>query len=371
MIMKKVIAIEIYPKAQDLSSPWFVQYKLDDGKRLKKYGKLSSFHTVEEKLQEAYRIIEAIKAEYGEVKSKHEVSGHYLVRQIMKNFELRCPYVRKKTRSTYATKVKYFCSWFRENSNSPLVKSSGIGHAFVQHLRDKSLTNKTINSYRNTIKEFWPKDEENPFKETIKLKEESVSYQYFDEVKQQQLCYEIPKRHPQLWLAVQLQFYLLLRPNELRTIKVGQFNLVDQKVQVNGADAKNHKTMFIAIPDELMPMLQFLKSYPPYLYVFGQKGKPGLKPWGMKYFSNHHQQILKDLGYNTEVYKFYSWKHTGAVMFYLRTGDLKALQIQGRWHSLDMVDEYLKNLGVMDLEIIQRSFPKIGGNGASVIRIAK
>ena len=370
MIMSKLLSVSIHPKDQSLSKTWYVEYKLENQSRQKKYGKLSSFFTVEEKLIEANRIVDEIQKQFGGIQEKN-AGVEFVVKTISSTFESRGNYLRKKSVQTYNSKVIEFVRWYRKNHNTPEVINNGVGHSFVKHLREKKLANKTINAYRATIKEFWPKSMENPFKDTIKLKEESVSYLYFDEIKQQQLSYEIPKKDPQLWLAVQFQFYLLLRPNELRTIKIGQLNLIDQKVQMHGVDAKNHKTMFIAIPDELMPYLQFLKSYPPYFYVFGNKKKPGIKCWGMKHFAYAHQAILKKLGYNTEVYKFYSWKHTGAVMFYLQTADLKALQIQGRWHSLDMVDEYLKNLGVMDLERIKNSFPKIGGAGAAVIRLAQ
>ncbi len=41
--------------------------------------------------------------------------------------------------------------------------------------------------------------------------------------------------------------------------------------------------------------------------------------------------------------------------------DIKALKEQGRWHSLDMVNEYLKNLGALDFDSIKADFPVLGG----------
>ena len=55
----------------------------------------------------------------------------------------------------------------------------------------------------------------------------------------------------------------------------------------------------------------------------------------------------------------YSWKHTGAVMAVKAGIHIKQLQIQLRHHSLDQVDQYLRDLGVSDLSDLARSFPGI------------
>lgn len=68
--------------------------------------------------------------------------------------------------------------------------------------------------------------------------------------------------------------------------------------------------------------------------------------------------MLKDLNI-TGRYGFYSWKHTGAVMAVKGGINIKDLQLQLRHHSLDMVNEYLKNLGVTDSERLLNHFPGI------------
>lgn len=368
LIMSHIISIKLYPLDQDPAKLWFIEFRLDNGKKLKKYGNLAKLATLKEKQDEATRLMEEIRETYGGEREK--LSSDSLVRQIEKNFQIRSIYIKPKSVSTYNTKILHFVTWYRAHHNTAEVRETGLGHAYVKYLKGQNLSHTTINSYRETIKQFWPKKMDNPFLETFKLIESRTSFLYFNEAQQQELSFEIARRNPQLWLACEFQFYLLLRPNELRTIKCGQFLLDEQRLRVDGVDAKNNKTMFVAIPDELSPQLEILRQYPPYFYALGNKGKPGIKCWNKKHFSEQHQAILKQLGYNTNLYKFYSWKHTGAVMWYLKTGDIKSLQMQGRWHSMDMVNEYLKNVGVMDVERIKTDFPKIGGSGAAVIKIA-
>jgi integrase len=239
----------------------------------------------------------------------------------------------------------------------------GVAMAFLQHLRESNLSPTTINAYRNTLKSLyhWAKiGPENPFKDVHKLREYRKSYRYFSEWQQQELAAVIPAYNKELWMACQFQYYLLLRPNELRLIRCGDFDLDNKRLMVPGSFSKNSIRMPVIIPDNFMPIAENLRNYPPHFHVFSDKGCPGVRTHGEDYFSEKHQEILKRRKYNLDEYKFYSWKHTGAVMFYLATGDIKALKEQGRWHSLDMVNQYLKNLGVLEIERLRSSYPTIG-----------
>ena len=53
-----------------------------------------------------------------------------------------------------------------------------------------------------------------------------------------------------------------------------------------------------------------------------------------------------------------SWKHTGAGTFVKNNGNLKDLQTQLRHHSLDQVNDYLKDMGVYQSEFI-KNLPSI------------
>lgn len=92
-------------------------------------------------------------------------------------------------------------------------------------------------------------------------------------------------------------------------------------------------------------------------YVF--KGHKYMKPMGENTMGDRHRKLLKELNFDTKRYKVYSWKHTGAVMAVKAGVHVKQLQIQLRHHSLDQVDEYLRQLGVSDLGDLRANFPGI------------
>jgi hypothetical protein len=357
---------KIYPLDRDITKLWFIEYKdPSTGKRLKKYGNLKNCSSLREKLIEVDRLVAAIKEDLELTPSKtNPYPGLDIPRLVQLKFEERSIYLKLKSISTYRTKVIEFVKWYRLNAHKPEAVSMGIGVAFIKHLKESNRSNTTVNAYRNTLKTIFRSLRkvipENPFEDTQKLKERRKSYQYFDEDLQKELREILINENPELWLACQCQYYLLLRPNELRTIKVGSFNLRSAHVRVEGDISKNQNTQSITIPDEFIKQLAFVYDYPPQFYLFGKDGRPGLVPHTKKYFPDKHQALLKRHKIDVRDYKFYSWKHTGAVMYYLATGDVKGLKEQGRWHSLDMVNEYLKNLGILDIARVRQNFPKIG-----------
>ena len=359
---------KIYPLDRDITKLWFVEY-VDPatGQRRKKYGNLKACRTLKEKLAESHRIVAKIHKDLNLEMPDSRVDlypGLDLPRLIQQKLEERSLGLRAKSISTYQSKVEEFARWYRLHAHKTEVVKLGIGMAFIKHLKQGNRSNTTINTYRTTLKTLFKSLKKeipvNPFDETPKLKERRKSYLYFDLDMQLQLRQIMIQEDPELWLACQCQYYLLLRPNELRTIRVGAFNLRNAVMRVEGEISKNSYTQSVMIPNEFREQLSFIKDHQPEDYLFGSKGCPGPVAHNKKFFPDRHQALLKRHKINTRDYKFYSWKHTGAVMYYLATGDVKGLKEQGRWHSLDMVNEYLKNLGVMDIDRVRLNYPKIG-----------
>jgi integrase len=133
------------------------------------------------------------------------------------------------------------------------------------------------------------------------------------------------------------------------------FNLHAGYIEIPGHVSKNRKTQKVSIPTALYPELKFLVQMDPELYIFGEQG---IKPPSRDFLSKSHKKVLEALKINGR-YGFYSWKHTGVVKAWKAGINIKDLQMQLRHHSLDMVNEYLKNPGVMDSDRIRDLFPAI------------
>jgi integrase len=68
--------------------------------------------------------------------------------------------------------------------------------------------------------------------------------------------------------------------------------------------------------------------------------------------------IRKKLGLPTS-YKFYRWKHTGAMMANNSGMTVKDIQMQMRHHSLDETDKYLKKMKAVDSDYLKNDFPDL------------
>ncbi|MEZ5047473.1 MAG: tyrosine-type recombinase/integrase [Chitinophagaceae bacterium] len=199
---------------------------------------------------------------------------------------------------------------------------------------------------------------ENPFSKIPKIKRQSVSLMYFHEPQIVAIKNYFLKNNPQMWVAIQLLYACFIRPAEMRLLTLYDINLEDSYILIRSEIAKNKKTQKVIIPHFILNGLKFIKNYPMHYYLIGKNGVPGEKPVGVNFFNKAHKTALRDLKIKGR-YGFYSWKHTGVTMAVKCGINIKDLQLQLRHSSLEMVNEYLKNLGVMDSEAIKNYFPAI------------
>lgn len=89
-----------------------------------------------------------------------------------------------------------------------------------------------------------------------------------------------------------------------------------------------------------------------------QTKEPGQIPVSEKWICDNHRKVLNKLQIRGR-YAFYSWKHTGVVKCVQAGMNIRDIQNQLRHHSLEMVMEYLKGLGVMQSHDLKHNFPNI------------
>ena len=165
---------------------------------------------------------------------------------------------------------------------------------------------------------------------------------------------------PFLWLCCQFIYYTYIRPIELTRLTVASVLLDDNKIKIEGGQAKNKKTAWVALPEPLKKQLidYGIEKYSPTDYLFTSKGYPGPKAMGKNYLNMHHKKVTDKLKFSKD-YTLYSWKHTGVVNAYKNGVDLKYIQMQCRHHSITQTDTYLKSLGFMDNDEFLAGIPEI------------
>lgn len=349
--MAKKTAPQLYTGQNSLSVRWFVFFYNEQGKRIKRYGDINKYTTVHGRRIAAQKIIDLLNTEL------IQQSNLELIQIIYEELESRKSTWRLKSFRTQKSKIDIFVKWMQKRE----WNEDSIYLFFVEYLtKQKKLCANTYNGYIHTITQALKWCKKVHLMEGIeKRKATPTPAAYFTQSQRDFLSKAIKHKNPDLWFFVQFVYYCFLRPrSELRLLKIGDVILEEQKILVPSSISKNKKQQYVTIPNAFFSTVQKkLKNRNPNEYIF--PGKNYLAPTGMNTMGRLHREILKELGFDTNRYKLYSWKHTGAVAAVKAGIHIKQLQIQLRHHSLDQVDEYLRQLGVSDLGELRDNFPSI------------
>jgi integrase len=350
---KKILPkIRLYDYNGDLSKRWFI-YWSENGKRIPKYKGINLYNTVKERERAAKKLIK-----YWEEQLSENVTGFGKTayakqyKQTMEFMDKIRVSLRKKTHQQYCSHLKIFFSW---NERHPITTEQI--EKFLIHLSEIGRTQKTIHNYYRTLRRVFSKTIDEDIMDKIEVKKgSSTPAQYFSQGQIKYLKSKMAAEKPTLWLAVQFVYYCFIRPNELRNLKVGDILLEEKKICIPKEVSKNKKTQYIVIPDSFCNTLEeALVGKNPALYVIGFD----YKPVGMNWMSSRHQKFLRGHHFDTKRFKFYSWKHTGAVMAAKNKVHIKQLQMQLRHHSLDQVNQYLRQMGVFDMGDFSSKMPEL------------
>lgn len=359
---KKNFELKLYsgPKgSHDLTKRWFAYYSiiLANGKKSRKkiYGELNSFNSVEKRLEEFKRIAQSfVPVRVRNISKKHRLY-ELLNRRALNN--------RKKTIQTYKSKIDIFLFYFSYKSIRQFTITDSF--EFFDSLLKSGHSPTTVNSYRTLLKSLFGELKDlneirvNPFNGTRKYAESRESAMYFSNEQSSQLMEHFKLHEHKLYIAVQFLYYCFIRPTELRGLRVKYINLTNRTIYIPGSISKNKKSQYVKIPNAFYNTLvnMNLSKRHPDEFVISPKAN-GKTPIAINYLTRHHLNVLRKLGYSQE-YKLYSWKHSGVVACARAGVPLKDLQLQLRHHSLDMVNTYLKNLGIHDCIELANLFPDI------------
>jgi len=355
---KKIFSIQLKPTSLDISKRWYfdayiITHNGKDKKRVRLYGNINKGTTVDERLKLADQFIKTLNAEVPQMERESILKKALVVSSV---------HFRFKTVSAYQTVLTYWLKFLKgkpdKNATAETVND------FIYWLYKNGTNQNTIAKYRNTLFTLYNKAFKlgyctfNPVEKVPGIRRNPVSLQYFTDKQILNLKNEIRQENPQLWLCVQLLFYCFIRPGEIRFLKISDINLDYSFIEIRAEFSKNKKTQKVAIPDKFAKELEFIRNFPNNYYLVSKSGRPGADQLSIKWIYNAHLAFLQRLKI-TGRYSFYSWKHTGVVKCVQAGLNIRDIQNQLRHHSLDMVQIYLQNLGVLQSEDLKKKYPTL------------
>jgi integrase len=281
--------------------------------------------------------------------------------------------VEETTISTYRSKLRLFAAWLEENKLNEIDVSAIDQPLMVKFftfiIEVQELSKQSVDNYRQILIKVFElvRKERNQFiipcydlPETKRINESAA--QPIHEIDILSFKKEIEPKDPQLWLAISFEFYCFLRPGkELRLLKINDIDFGRGTIRVRVNNAKTNER-HVNIPDVFLLELRNeykLHQYPRNYYVFGQNGSPGNEHLGknnLRFRFNKFREALN----MPEMYKFYSWKHTGNIAADNAGIPRSETQNQNGHASMLTTERYMKNKKGYTTPNIKKHFPLLG-----------
>ncbi len=273
-----------------------------------------------------------------------------------------------RTKQTYRTILNDFYRWLRLNQCSnlcPVGFTSDHAHRYTRFLQESSYSNVTFNSRKAFLFSIWdhwriykPKLQvnRNPWEAIRTLPDTKIPKKIFTPAEKAMLKEFITKQYPDLMFFIEYAYYSFLRPpSEIRGLKVGDHDFNNYVINVTATNSKTNLHRVHPIPTVFQNKLKHLVGIDGNHFVFGRNGGTGPEPLPKNRMIDLHRKVLDRFGFSKQ-YALYSWRHTAACELYLKTHDIKLVQMAMGHSSVATTERYLRNLGVLnDPRLFDRS----------------
>lgn len=279
----------------------------------------------------------------------------------------------KRSYENYLSRFRVLGRWLDgENMGANDIKyvdNEVMKGFFLWLINGQKLSKTSVNIYRYMLGKFFDWAVKNKYMRITPMRDLPVTTRLNDtaarpihEADIEKLSEAIRKDDPQLWLAVQLEYYCFLRPGlEIRFSRVGWFDLARGVVNVPKEFIKTRDNKTVIIPNQLREYLMTdckIQQYPGNYFLIGRDGVPGVEAVGINNLRRRFCVIRDRLELPKE-YKLYSFKHTGNSRLVDGVVPMYHIQKQNGHSSMRSTEEYIKNkIGFKSVEILN-NFPTL------------
>jgi integrase len=402
MRRKKMIILPKLNAPEGENQKWFVYFSVrnprtDKMVRFKRSGQLNSIKSEKTRREEADRMIEEyrqkLKAGWtpyvddveviyednlkycgvSDIYNTKRASNRTLNYYSNKFLEHIKGEIRSATLHTYTSKIRTLNAWVDARGDAQndisAVSNNEIVEFFQFLINERKLSGNSITKYKQILFSLFEYVVEfghlrlNPVYNLPKcnrINDQAARPVYQNDIKQFKEV--IAETDPQLWMAIEFEFYCYIRPGtELRLLKIGDIDFARGLIFIGREHFKTKRENVKEIPRHFLNKIRNdyqLHTYPRDYYVFSQNRKPGPEHLGknnLRFRFNKFRQALN----MPQEYKFYSWKHTGGVLASESGIPEKDISDQMGHTSLNTTSQYLKSKGGRRILSIRDRYPEL------------
>lgn len=282
--------------------------------------------------------------------------------------------LRPATYRTYKTFIKVFCEWIEKQQKG--IYSSMISHTMVVRFMDyvyyerKGISgdDMTATSYNGYIKQGsaffnWMIDKcyckENHFQKIKAKKVEDKKRVLIPEDVREKISNYLKVKNPSYLLMLKLIYAGLIRPKELRMLKVEDLSFANKQIRIRKEVAKNGHERLVPLSQELL--LDFLdigiQQGNNSDYIFGEHFKTGPVRMADATMPKHWVKLRKTLNLPVEMQQ-YSFRDTGMTEMIKNGIDPLTVKQLADHSSLAMTTIYTKHVDPNLRDIVISKTPK-------------
>lgn len=260
-------------------------------------------------------------------------------------------------KSTLARNLSYFSvfnGWIEKVYPFPLVyiyqfNIELVGDFLDYMLLDRDVSPVTRNNYRNWLVTFcgWMVDKGylsvNPAEKIKTIPEEPKKRDQLSPADLRSLRAYLDTHNGHFLLACMMEYYTLIRPEELTNVRLCDISIKDQKISVSGEYSKNRKDGAVGLNGAIIKQMLELDifAYDVHCYLFGTKDfRPGPVKQSGRIFRNYFLKVRRALKW-PDNYQFYSLKDTG-IRDLANAEGIVVARDQARHSDVSTTNKYLK-----------------------------
>ena len=261
--------------------------------------------------------------------------------------------IKKKTATDYLSRLKQFKTYVSESGHT--IKyvyqfDTALAVDFLDYLiYDKDVSAKTRNNYRTWLSTFcsWMIErryiDENPIESIHMIKEAEKFRDPLTPGALTKVRDYAQKNNPPFYLACMMEYYTMIRPDELRYITIGDISVEHQSVYVNPTISKNRKGQSVALNDAVLKIMiaQGVFDHPSHEYLFGHNLTPSDRQININQFRLEWKKLRIALHF-PDSYQFYSLKDSG-IRDLANAEGIVVARDQARHSDVAVTNKYLKS----------------------------
>lgn len=232
--------------------------------------------------------------------------------------------LKHKTVYDYQSRVKIFEQFLDENDihlQYVYQFDRTLCIEFLDYLYyDKDVSAVTRNGYRTWLSTFssWLIDKQyigrdnNPVSDIRMMREEDKKREPLSKEALATLREYLQEHDRRFLLACYIEYYMNIRPEEMRFLKIGYIDIQNCIVTLPGKFAKNRRRQEVTVPRKVLKLMIDLDifSSPSQYYIFGPGMLPSTDQVAVNRFRQEWAKMRKALGW-PDTYQFYSLKDSG------------------------------------------------------------